>query len=291
MLDQNRSQEKDLVDETFVDDLDSEKESLPFSSASKEPALKRIHPQQQAEREVYRQARRGQRSHHGRRGIWRLLPHIGHRRRHWLQKNAPHALVVILFLAAILYSFRGRLMQQLAMSTETDFQKASLAHSNGDYKDAISRYQAYILSHPNRSIRTTQAQYYLGCCYENIGLITEAKKAFSQVRKNYEDYLERIPPSERQRWRQSHAAPDVFAHAIYDLGRLAEKKDERENMLKYYGQLVEDFPNYVFTPLVRDKLKRFEVAQGQSNSSQNVQFESGNLNLREARQETVGGKE
>jgi len=249
------------VDDLFEADSSAEGK-VPFASSGQGLQKKQFpaRPTQQ-EAVLYRQARRSKRSRQGRKGIWRFLPHIGHRRRHWLQKNFSRLATSFVLLVAFAGFYLLRVRPQMAQAALDEMAGATRAHVEGNYEAAILFYRQFLQASPDLSLRTIQAHYYLGCCYENIGEIAKAQTEYWWVKQAYERYCERLPREHQARRRYDYSIPDVFANALYSLGELARRQREEQKAKEYFRLLLEEFPEYMFSPTVEERLSRLEARE------------------------------
>ena len=226
-------------------------ESKPFQASSPQP-----------EAVLYRQARSSRRSRKGRQGIWRFLPHIGHRRRHWIQRNFSRLIVVLMLALALAGFYLVRIHPRLALAALDEMASATRAHDEGDYEQAVALYQRFLQNSPEMSLRTIQAHYYLGCCYENTGEWKKAEAEYRWVHRAYHQYCENLPLEHLERRQYDHNIPDVFANAIYTLGQLAWQHEEKGKAGECFHMLLEEFPNYAFASEVKERLDRLEREEG-----------------------------
>ncbi len=236
---------------------------VPFASSSQELQSTRLPiAASQPEAVLYRQARRGKRSRRGRQGVWRLLPHIGHRRRHWLQKNFSRVLALLVLGLALVGFFLVRVCPRMALAALDRMSGATLAHAEGNYEQAITLYQQFLQSSPETSLQCVQAHYYLGCCYEIRGDQARAQEEYLWVKQAYQRFRGQLSQEHRERRRYDDNIPDVFANALYSLGELAWQHQERGQAGEYFRLLLGEFPNYVFASEARERLRELEPPEG-----------------------------
>lgn len=239
--------------------MDSEDEmggGLPFSSLPKEEKTDELAISGVPETIIYRQARRSKRIRKGKQGIWRFLPHIGHRKRHWLQRNFPALTVALLLVLGLCGFYLVRVRPRIALAGLDDFAAASRAHEEMDFDAAIALYEQFLRSSPRGAFRTVQARYYLGCSYENIGQLAKAREQYWQVWQEYERHLERMNEEQFARRHFDRSLPDIYPHALYNLGLLSWREGDYDVARGYFERLIEEFPNYMFLEQVRQLISQ-----------------------------------
>lgn len=246
-------------------------DEVPFSSSSQETQGRALRASASSpEAVLYRQARRSQRRQRVRQGIRRFLPHIGHRRRHWLQRNAPQLLTGLLLLVAVSTFYLLRIRPRMALSALDPMAGATEAHAEGNYEKAIALYDEYLRDAPQDQLRTTLAHYYLGCCYETLGNEAKARQEYRWVEQAWERFRQQQPNTDSPSgaWvsprRADHPIPDVFANALYSLGRLAREQDAQDEAEYYFRRLLSEFPDYFFAPEVKEYLKVDSAPEAES---------------------------
>jgi len=229
--------------------------NVPFSSSS--PTIDKGSfraSASQADSVIYRQARRGKRTRHGRRGIWQFMPHIGHRKRHWIQRNFIN-LVILGCLAAsagALYVFRIR--PGLQRRNLEPFPAANRAHREQNYVAAIEAYREFLQKASGDSLEAHQARYYSGCCYEVLGQEAKAREEYQVVYQAYLKQYGRRTPEDPIQFQREYSIPDVYPNAIYALAERLRQAQESTRARELFVLLLDEFPQFMFAQEIEQRL-------------------------------------
>jgi tetratricopeptide (TPR) repeat protein len=230
-------------------------EDIPFTSPKPErqAAGPGFQPQAGAESVIYRQAKRGKRTRRGKRGIWVWLPHIGHRKRHWIQRHFVLLFLVTLIAGAAIAYGAYRLYQFRAhpsLLTQMKYAEAMDAHARQNHKLAAVYYEEYLAQNP----RDYRAMFFLASCYDALGQIPKAREYYEKVWADYPRYLSTLSTDLRQRNRFNLSTPDYYGNSLYELGRLAWTRGDYRQAGDYFLELTREFPNHIFIRQVEQAL-------------------------------------
>ena len=127
-------------------------------------------------------------------------------------------------------------------SEKQEYQQAYNQLRNGNTKESIEQFNAFLIKHPSGLLYANNAQYWLGEAYRVDQNNDAARKAFNDVIEKYPDGVK---------------VPD----ALLRLGMLEMEQGNNGKAIEYFVRVATEYPNSTVAPIAEKKLHTLGVTE------------------------------